>query len=145
MKYPCEKPMTKIKKTDPNLGQLRIGVQYFCICCISRPDNILRQHSVDHNDHGPDQFKSSAEKQKVRPGAGHNHDREAVLRIAETKYPAAVKILFNVKIFPYHLRGTQSTTRRQAMRKRTRDGQSCMFSLNICAPRNDLSRIAMAK
>ena len=56
------------------------------------PDNVLGQHSVDHNDHGTNQFEASAEKQKVGPGASHNHDGQAVLDIAETKYPAAEKV-----------------------------------------------------
>ena len=44
-----------------------------------------------------------------------------------------------------YLRGTQSTTRKQAMRKRTREGQSCMFSMKIWPPRKERSRTAIAR
>ena len=52
------------------------------------PDNILSQHSVDHNDHGTDKFESSAEKQKVRSGPGHNDNGQTILGIAETEKSA---------------------------------------------------------
>ena len=100
----------------------------------SRPDNVLSKHPVDHDDHGAHQLESSAEEEEVGTSAGHDDDGEAVLRTAEAKQPASnIECIMEEEINTIaDLRGTQTTTRRQAMRKRTREGQSCMFSLKIC-------------
>ena len=46
---------------------------------MNEPDNVLSQHPVHHDDHGPDQLEASAEEEEVGACAHHDAYGEAVL------------------------------------------------------------------
>ena len=55
--------MTKMKKMDMNLEKRVVsGILYM----ILRPDDVLSKHSVDHDHHGPDKFKTPGLKSHLK-------------------------------------------------------------------------------
>ena len=53
----------------------------------AKSHQILSQHSVDHNDHGSNQFKSSAEEKKVQTIGEHDKLHDGILYDVQTEYP----------------------------------------------------------
>ena len=53
----------------------------------TKSHQILGQHSIDHNDHGSNQFKSSAEEKKVQTIGEHDKLHDGILYDVQTEYP----------------------------------------------------------
>ena len=53
----------------------------------AKSHQILCQHSVDHNDHGSNQFKSSAEEEKVQTIWEHDKLHDGIFYDVQTEYP----------------------------------------------------------
>ena len=53
----------------------------------AKSHQILGQHSIDHNDHRPNQFKSSAEEEKVKTIGEHDKLHDGILYDVQTEHP----------------------------------------------------------
>ena len=53
----------------------------------AKSHQILGQHSIDHNDHRSNQFKSSAEEEKVKTIGEHDKLHDGILYDVQTEHP----------------------------------------------------------